>query len=611
MIELLKKIDTHFGAEVNEHVHVFDTIVSALTEPNSLHLPHWPIKPPGRYIGSIKKFLLGGRPAPGRTHVGSYRLLGEIGGTEYFRDFEAINEAFMSSDENDSVRLRLYFLDPYAPAAVIEEQTNRGKWEASVLKMLGKHDGLVQAGDPFFPAADDIGLALPFERVDGVTLRSFIEEHGPLLPDDALRRFSPAIRALGFAHSRGVVHRRISPDAFLCGKTGPFRLGDFAFSSVDTNDAGDAGLALSFSSEYQAPEVAEGREATTASDVYGLGVVLFQALTGARPEVGASSEDVTAGCGALAPVISAMLKVDPLERPVDGYDVMELLLEEEKGSASIRRTPDGECLLPAGMVVNDAYRVEGRVGPPRTRTTYLVRHMIGDQQRTLRLFEAGPDLLAAVQDAFARCYELEHACLARLNVLDEVRTPAARGPTGQPLYFLDLEFQAGVPAERLIQSGGIGAARALRVSNQVGSLLTYLWENELHHGSIDGSAVLIDEDDSVSVTRPPGVLSAGILSPPSVRQFDPSLEGGPAQDAHGLAALCWALAVGSVAYDGSGRPVVENETLSKSANKNGGLVADLAEIVRCTFRGKLTADQTILGLSELGSESLGQGGGVS
>ena len=78
---------------------------------------------------------------------------------------------------------------------------------------------------------------------------------------------------------------------------------------------------------------------------------------------------------------------------------MERLLLEEKGSASIRRTPDGECLLPSGMVVNDAYRVESRVGPPRTRTTYIVRHMISSQKRTLRLFEAGPGILSAVQEA--------------------------------------------------------------------------------------------------------------------------------------------------------------------------------------------------------------------
>lgn len=603
--------DVHFGSEVSEHVHAFDTIVAALTEKKLLHPPHWPIKPPARYLGSIKQFLLGGRPSPGRTHVGSYRLLGEIGHTDYFRDFEAVNEALIPGDDNDSVRLRLYTLDPYAPSALSEEQINRGKWEASVLKMLGKHEGLVQAGDPFFPVDDDIGLALPFERVDGITLRSFIEEHGPLSPGDALRRFSPSIRALGFAHSRGVVHRRISPDAFLCAETGPFRLGDFAFSSVDSNDAGDMGLALSFSPEYQAPEVANGAEATSASDIYSLGVVLFQALAEKRPPIGATLEQLDSSCGELTPVVAAMLSLDPLERPRDGYDVMERLLLEEKGSASIRRTPDGECLLPSGMVVNDAYRVESRVGPPRTRTTYIVRHMISSQKRTLRLFEAGPGILSAVQEAFSRCYQLEHPCLARLNVLDEVRVPLTRGPNGKPLYFLDLEFQPGVAAEQLIEAGGIGAARALSVCNQVGSLLTYLWEHELHHGSIYGAAVLLAEDDSVSVTRPPGGLFAGILSPPSVRQFDPSLEAGPAQDAHALAALCWALAVGSVAYDGSGRPVVGNETLRKTANKNGGLVADLAEVVRCTFHGKLTAAETIMGLSALGSERSGQGGGVS
>ena len=544
-------VDPAFEPECSAHIHTYDTIVSALTERDALHLPHWPIKPPARYSAAIKQFLLGGRPSPGRTRVGSYRLLQEIGGTRYFRDYEAVNEALLATgaDDEQVLRLRLYQIDPYVHEDEAERQLHLGRWEASVLKMLGEHDGLLVAGDPFFPQDDDIGVALPFEYAEGVTLGSYLETHGPLSPQKCIDRFSAAVQALGLAHSRAVVHRRITPDAFLCADSGPFRLGDFAFSAMAEQQEWEDGPPAHVSLDYSAPEVIRGAPATPAADVFSLGVVLLEALIGKRPF--STVEDATLppseveSCGFLAPILRDMLQPDPKLRLQDGYEVIERFVEQPPdGEKQPVVLVTGDQLLPDGTVLNDTYEIERRVGPPRTRTTYVARHRVSNHRRMLRFFEADAGTLAEAQVAFDRCYSLHHRCLARFNQLDRVREPEMTGPRGDPVYFLDVELVSGRTAEAIIEAGGVAPRAAIAICAQIGGLLAYLSGFDLHHGGIEASNVHIGDDGQVTVARPPSLLPEGVLSPPLFNHFDPSDEVGLEQDFRTLAMLCWELVTG-------------------------------------------------------------------
>jgi eukaryotic-like serine/threonine-protein kinase len=119
-----------------------------------------------------------------------------------------------------------------------------------------------------------------FEYVEGRTLKSLVED-GPLPPGRVTALGLEVARALAFAHQHGVVHRDVKPQNVLLDADGRVHVTDFGIArSLD----GEAGLTLTGTmlgtSDYISPEQARGEHAGPASDVYSLGAVLYELLTG-------------------------------------------------------------------------------------------------------------------------------------------------------------------------------------------------------------------------------------------------------------------------------------------------------------------------------------------
>ncbi len=123
-----------------------------------------------------------------------------------------------------------------------------------------------------------------FEFVDGENLKQRVARTGPLSVRDALDIAVQVGRALAFAHQRGLVHRDVKPQNVLLNGHGRAKVTDFGI--VRLRDAGDgltqAGTVLG-SSEYIAPEQAQGAAVDERTDVYSLAVVLYELLTGDVP----------------------------------------------------------------------------------------------------------------------------------------------------------------------------------------------------------------------------------------------------------------------------------------------------------------------------------------
>jgi beta-lactam-binding protein with PASTA domain/tRNA A-37 threonylcarbamoyl transferase component Bud32 len=139
---------------------------------------------------------------------------------------------------------------------------------------------------------DEAGPYIVMELVDGEDLSSVIRRTGALPPRQAARIAADVARALAAAHARGFVHRDVKPGNVLVGRDGRVKVADFGIArAVAEAQMTLPGTTLG-SVHYFSPEQARGEPATTSSDIYALGIVLFELLTGRRPWEGDSAASI-------------------------------------------------------------------------------------------------------------------------------------------------------------------------------------------------------------------------------------------------------------------------------------------------------------------------------
>ncbi|MGH2467519.1 MAG: protein kinase domain-containing protein, partial [Candidatus Limnocylindrales bacterium] len=139
---------------------------------------------------------------------------------------------------------------------------------------------------------DAAGPFIVMELVDGEDLAAILRERGALPPNAAARIALGIADALAAAHAHGLVHRDIKPSNVLITTSGQVRVVDFGIArAVSEAQLTMPGTTLG-SVHYFSPEQARGEQVTSASDVYSLGLVLFEMLTGQRPFGGDSAAAV-------------------------------------------------------------------------------------------------------------------------------------------------------------------------------------------------------------------------------------------------------------------------------------------------------------------------------
>ena len=130
----------------------------------------------------------------------------------------------------------------------------------------------------------DDGAYLVLQLIEGPTLRQLLREHGRLSPEEAAGVLIPVARGLGAAHAAGMVHRDVKPENLLLGRDGIVRITDFGLARAVASASATFGTdVLIGSPHYLSPEAVEGDRLDPRADVYALGVILFECLTGAPP----------------------------------------------------------------------------------------------------------------------------------------------------------------------------------------------------------------------------------------------------------------------------------------------------------------------------------------
>ena len=123
------------------------------------------------------------------------------------------------------------------------------------------------------------------ELVDGITLKQYMERKGPIPWREAVYFAKQIARALSHAHAKGVVHRDIKPQNMLLLRDGTLKVGDFGIAALENEMSEEQGTAIG-SIHYIAPEQIRGESPDARSDLYSLGVVMYEMLTGEKPYTG-------------------------------------------------------------------------------------------------------------------------------------------------------------------------------------------------------------------------------------------------------------------------------------------------------------------------------------
>src|SRR5690625_4386256 len=130
---------------------------------------------------------------------------------------------------------------------------------------------------------EDHILYMVMEYVDGLTLKEYIQKYGPIEVHEALNIMKQVTSAIAHAHANDLVHRDIKPQNILIDTYGNVKVTDFGIAVALSATSLTKTNAILGSVHYLSPEQARGGMATKKSDIYSLGIVLFELLTGRLP----------------------------------------------------------------------------------------------------------------------------------------------------------------------------------------------------------------------------------------------------------------------------------------------------------------------------------------
>ena len=186
---------------------------------------------------------------------------------------------------------------------------------------------------------------LVMEYLPGITLRDLIKDYGRLTPEQTMDILEAVLGGLAAAHKAGIVHRDLKPENVLLADDGRIKIGDFGLARAANNNTA-TGQALLGTIAYLSPELVTRGIADARSDIYALGIMTYEMLTGEQPYVGEApmqiayqhANDTVPMPGAKVPstpreldelVLWATAR-DPEQRPRDARVMLDQLLDVEK-----------------------------------------------------------------------------------------------------------------------------------------------------------------------------------------------------------------------------------------------------------------------------------------
>ncbi|WEG11627.1 Stk1 family PASTA domain-containing Ser/Thr kinase [Pullulanibacillus sp. KACC 23026] len=165
--------------------------------------------------------------------------------------------------------------------------------EAFIRRFRREAESVASLSDPNIVSIYDIGEEenlhyIVMEFIDGMTLKEYIKQFGPLPSRDAVYILKQIASALEHAHNQGIIHRDIKPQNILIDDQDNVKVTDFGIALAISSATITFTTSIMGSAHYLSPEQAKGGKATAKSDVYAFGIVMYEMLTGELPFPGES-----------------------------------------------------------------------------------------------------------------------------------------------------------------------------------------------------------------------------------------------------------------------------------------------------------------------------------
>ena len=213
----------------------------------------------------------------GKLFAGRYRILKSIG-RGGMADVYLANDLIL---DNEDVAIKVL-------------RTNYQTDQVAVARFQREARAMAELNHPNIVAIRDIGEEdgqqfLVMEYVDGADLKKYIQDHAPLSNNEVVRIMEEVLSAMTLAHQKGIVHRDLKPQNILLTKHGVVKATDFGIAVAFAETSLTQTNSMLGSVHYLSPEQARGSKATIQSDIYAMGIMLFEMLTGHIPYDGDSA----------------------------------------------------------------------------------------------------------------------------------------------------------------------------------------------------------------------------------------------------------------------------------------------------------------------------------
>jgi eukaryotic-like serine/threonine-protein kinase len=228
---------------------------------------------------------------------------------------------------------------------------------------------------------------IAMEYLDGRSLKELVVARGPLPIPDSIEATRQVLSALRFAHRKGVVHRDIKPHNVMADADGRLKVTDFGIARAGVSQMTEAGSIIG-TAQYLSPEQARGAAVDQRSDLYSIGIVLYEMLTGQVPFTGESPVEIAMKHLSDAPRPPSLLRPDIspdldmvvlralAKNPEDRFQTAEEMDEELQrvaaGAGVTAETADAATAVLSGTALSSAPTaiVPPRRPPTRARTSY-------------------------------------------------------------------------------------------------------------------------------------------------------------------------------------------------------------------------------------------------